>query len=262
MMNLRAHGVAPFRVAVVHGGPGAAGEMAPVARRLADKHGVLEPLQTELSVQGQVEELRNILLSQATLPVVLVGFSWGAWLSILLASKSPELVRKLVLVSSGGFIEASAKGLSDRRLSRLRDEERAEFQAFLAALNDPEIQNKDALFSTLGRLAAKADAYDPIDDAEEPDPISVSAEIFRRVWSEAAEMRRTGVLLHYVQSLTCPVVALHGDSDPHLAAGVFEPLSASVADFRFVLLTNCGHTPWRERRARERFYEILLAEIA
>jgi pimeloyl-ACP methyl ester carboxylesterase len=261
MANLRAYGVAPFRVAVIHGGPGAAGEMAPVARRLADKHGVLEPIQTELSVQGQVEELRNVLLSEATLPVILVGYSWGAWLSILLASTRPELVRKIVLVSSAGFTESSAKGLKDRRLSRLRDEERAEFQAAVAGLNDPEIQHKDALLSTLGRLASKADAYDPTDDAEDPDPIPVSAEIFRRVWGEAAEMRRTGALLHYAQSLTCPVVALHGDSDPHLAAGVFEPLSASLADFRPVLLTKCGHTPWRERHARERFYEVLLAEI-
>jgi pimeloyl-ACP methyl ester carboxylesterase len=262
MMNLRAYGVAPFRIAVIHGGPGAAGEMAPVARRLADKHGVLEPLQTELSVQGQVEELRNVLLSQASVPIVLVGFSWGAWLSILLASESPELVRKIVLVSSAVFTEASVKGLSDRRLSRLRDEERAEFQAAVGGLNDPEIRNKDALLSWWGRLTSRADACDLIDDVEEADPITVSAEIFQRVWREAAEMRRTGALLHYAQSVTCPVVALHGDSDPNLAAGVFEPLSSSLADFCCVLLANCGHTPWKQRHAREQFYEVLLAEIA
>ncbi len=262
MTNLRVYGAAPFRVAVIHGGPGAAGEMAPVARRLAGAHGVLEPIQTKPSVQGQVEELHNILLSEATLPVVLVGFSWGAWLTILLASKSPELVRKIVLVSSGGFNEASAKGLNDRRLIRLRDEEKAEFQAAVAGLNDPEIRNKDALLSALGHLTSRADAYDSIDDADEPDPLPVSAEIFRRVWSEAAEMRRTGALLRAVRSLACPVVALHGDSDPHLAADVFGPLSANLADFRFVLLAKCGHTPWRERQASDKFYEVLLAEIA
>jgi len=30
--NLRQYGNAPFSVAVIHGGPGASGEMAPVAR--------------------------------------------------------------------------------------------------------------------------------------------------------------------------------------------------------------------------------------
>ena len=45
---------------VVHGGPGACGEMAPVARRLASARGVLEPIQTALSLEGQVEELRTV----------------------------------------------------------------------------------------------------------------------------------------------------------------------------------------------------------
>ena len=53
------HGRAPHRVVVVHGGPGGAGEMAPVARRLGQDFGVLEPLQVADSVEGQVAELRN-----------------------------------------------------------------------------------------------------------------------------------------------------------------------------------------------------------
>jgi hypothetical protein len=76
--------VAPFRVAVVHGGPGAAGELWPVARRLAATCGVLEPMQTATSVDGQAEELRIAIESHADLPVVLIGHSWGAWLICIL----------------------------------------------------------------------------------------------------------------------------------------------------------------------------------
>ncbi len=57
MKNLRKYGKAPFAIVVVHGGPGARGEMAPVARELSTHGGVLEPLQTATSVEGQVEEL-------------------------------------------------------------------------------------------------------------------------------------------------------------------------------------------------------------
>ncbi|MGA3094252.1 MAG: alpha/beta hydrolase, partial [Dehalococcoidales bacterium] len=39
MMNLRKHGNAPFGVAVIHGGPGAPGEMAPVAKEMAKTRG-------------------------------------------------------------------------------------------------------------------------------------------------------------------------------------------------------------------------------
>ena len=57
MKNLRIYGNKPFSVAVIHGGPGAPGEMAPVARELASVKGVLEPLQTADSLEGQVDEL-------------------------------------------------------------------------------------------------------------------------------------------------------------------------------------------------------------
>ncbi len=50
MKNLRKYGEAPFKVAVIHGGPGAPGEMAPVARELSSVSGVLEPLQTATTI--------------------------------------------------------------------------------------------------------------------------------------------------------------------------------------------------------------------
>lgn len=61
MKNLRKYGKPPFNIAVIHGGPGAPGEMAPVARELSSYCGVLEPLQTEASLEGQVRELYGIL---------------------------------------------------------------------------------------------------------------------------------------------------------------------------------------------------------
>ncbi len=54
MKNLRKYGKAPFKVAVIHGGPGAPGEMAPVARELSSVSGVLEPLQTATTIEGQI----------------------------------------------------------------------------------------------------------------------------------------------------------------------------------------------------------------
>lgn len=61
MKNVRTYGTAPFQVAVIHGGPGAPGEMAPVARELSLLCGVLEPLQTKTTVAEQVEELATVL---------------------------------------------------------------------------------------------------------------------------------------------------------------------------------------------------------
>ena len=57
------------------------------------------------------------------------------------------------------------------------------------------------------------------------------------------------------------MVAIHGDYDSHPAEGVEKPLSAILNDFRFIILGNCGHKPWIERQARDRFFAILEEEL-
>src|SRR5947209_16720527 len=105
MNNLRKYGAEPFRVAVLHGGPGAPGDMAPVARELAKRRGVLEPLQTRDTIHGQVEELKEVIERYGAPPMRIIGWSWGAWLGYLFAARHHSLVDKLILVSSGPFEE-------------------------------------------------------------------------------------------------------------------------------------------------------------
>ena len=130
----RIYGQAPFDIAVIHGGPGAGGEMAPVARELvrelASTCGILEPIQT-------VQELRAILETHGDLPVRLIGYSWGAWLSFIVAARYPALVKKLVLVGSGPFEAQYVAQLHECRMQRLDEAERAEFEATIQALGDP-----------------------------------------------------------------------------------------------------------------------------
>ena len=260
--NLRLHGEPPFKLAVVHGGPGAGGEMAPVARVLASGRGVLEPIQTAKTLDGQVEELRAALETHGDPPVTLLGFSWGAWLSFIVAARYPTLVRKLILVGSGPFEEAYVARLEQARMSRLSAEEQAEFQAILDALADPEAEGKDALLARLGALAAKADQYDPIAGApHEPDRVGPRGDVFQGVWRDAAALRRSGELLELGRDVRCPVVAIHGDYDPHPAQGVEKPLSAVLRDFRFILLDRCGHTPWIERDVMREFYAVVEKEL-
>ncbi|HEX2326884.1 MAG TPA: hypothetical protein VHQ00_15910 [Chloroflexota bacterium] len=40
-----------------------------------------------------------------------------------------------------------------------------------------------------------------------------------------------------------------------------EPLERVLRDFRLVLLDRCGHEPWRERHARDRFHALLRHEL-
>jgi pimeloyl-ACP methyl ester carboxylesterase len=259
MTNLRIYGNPPFNIAVIHGGPGAAGEMAPVARELSSGWGVLEPLQTKSSIQGQIEELRTVLEENANLPVFLIGFSWGAWLSYLVAAYYPSLIKKLILIGSGPFEEKYAVRILKTRLNRLSEEERREVISLQEVLDDPAVESNSAAFARFGALFSKADAYDPIID--ESEPIDCQVDIFQNVWKEASELRRSGLLLELGKQIECPVVAIHGDYDPHPAEGVQKPLSVILKSFRFILLANCGHKPWIERQARDKFYKILKEEL-
>jgi pimeloyl-ACP methyl ester carboxylesterase len=256
--NVRQYGSPPFNVAVIHGGPGAAGEMAPVARELASERGVLEPIQTATSLVGQVEELKAVLEAQGDPPLILIGFSWGAWLSFIVAARHPDLVEKLVLVGCGPFQEAYVATLHDTRMQRFGEEDRWAFDATVEALNDPDSEDKDRLLAQLGALTRKSDAYDPIPNLDErSDEVGPAGHVFQKVWQEAAELRRNEGLLQLARGVECPVVAVHGDYDPHPSEGVRIPLTSTLHDFRFVLLENCGHKPWIERQARDAFYRVL-----
>jgi pimeloyl-ACP methyl ester carboxylesterase len=262
LKDLRTYGKAPFSVAVVHGGPGAGGEMAPVARKLAPGRGVLEPIQTATSLEGQVEELRTVLEDHGDLPVTLIGYSWGAWLSFIVAARHPTLIGKLILVGSGPYEEKYVASLKEARLKRLGEEERTEFESIIGALDDPATEGKDTLLARLGALASKTDLYDPIGDGPTESPsVGGQGDVFQNVWQDAAKMRRSGELLELGKRVKCPVVAIHGDYDPHPAAGVQEPLSAILESFRFILLKHCGHTPWIERQARREFYRALEEQL-
>lgn len=259
MNNLRLYGSRPFNVAVVHGGPGAPGEMAPVARELSKEYGVLEPLQTESTVERQQEELRNILEENGASSVILIGHSWGGMLVFILAARYPQLVKKLILVDSGVFEDKYAIDIMAIRLSRLTDEETITAQSLSRVLAGPSGKDKNSVFAELGKLIEKADSYDVL--PKNGEVIEYQYDVFESVWAEAQDMRRNGQLLALGRNIRCPVVAIHGDYDPHPAAGVQIPLAEVLDDFRFILLRNCGHRPWMEKQAKDMFFETLFIEL-
>jgi pimeloyl-ACP methyl ester carboxylesterase len=74
-------------------------------------------------------------------------------------------------------------------------------------------------------------------------------------------MRSSGALLKHAGRINCPVLAIHGDYDPHPYTGVKLPLEKVIKNFRFQLLEKCGHEPWNEVHAKQTFFNILEEEI-
>ncbi len=259
MENPRIYGERPYTVAVLHGGPGAPGEMAPVARELSRARGVLEPLQTAADITGQVDELARLLEDRADLPVTLIGWSWGAWLGVLLAAAYPSMTGKLILVGSPPFEERFAAGILQTRLDRLAEDQRASLGALMRSLENRDLPAGGDSLRTLHDILMTADSCNLLPSGNEV--LEFQPSINHSVWAEAARMRRSGQLLQLASRVTCTVVAIHGEEDPHPAEGVREPLTQVLRDFRFISLADCGHYPWFERAAREEFFDLLELEL-
>lgn len=259
MNNLRKYGRPPYTVAVIHGGPGAAGYMAPVARELSKNFGVLEPLQTVDSLNGQVEELKSILMENAELPVTLIGSSWGAMLGYIFTARHPLLVEKLILIGSALYEPQYAEKVMETRYHRLNKTQQQKARKLRTALNNPANDHQDDTFSKLGELLSLADMKDPV--TKESEILEHRYDIFQNVWDEAERLRSEGKFLEMGKKIKCPVVAIHGDYDALPYQGVKEPLSKVLKNFKFILLKNCGHYPWRERVVKDEFYELLKEEL-
>lgn len=259
--TVRKYGEPPYKIAVLHGGPGAPGYMAAVARELSKNRGVLEPLQTRDSVAGQIDELIEQLTEHTGLPVTLIGSSWGAVLALLTAARKGVELEKLILIGSAVFDAESSARIEGIRLSRLSDEKRQRLEEIKSELNNPDNKEKARTAEEWGDIFFHTDVYDPV--ITDLEVIEVQYELNSKVWNEFKVLRdRPGYLESEFSKIDIPAVVIHGDYDPHPIEGIRPFLEKCIKDIKFYMLPKCGHYPWIERHARKRFFEILENELS
>lgn len=259
-ISFRRYGSPPYRAAVVHGGPGAPGYMAPVARELAKIVGVLEPLQSADSLAGQIEELRTQLVDHGSPPMTVIGSSWGAILALLLAAKHAELVRKAILIGSAVFDAENSARVKKQRLERLTPANRARHDTILRELTQASSKKRDQLFEEWANIFFDADVYDPL--TRDLEVLEAQPDVNDKVWSDFKVLRdRPNFLADELSKINIPVIVTHGEYDPHPIEGIRPLLEGCLRHVRFEILPQCGHYPWIERRARERFFEILIDQV-
>jgi hypothetical protein len=65
----------PYKVVVVHSGPGASGTVAAITRELSKDSGVIEPLQTRDPISELLIELDEVITAYCDKPTTLIGHS-------------------------------------------------------------------------------------------------------------------------------------------------------------------------------------------
>ena len=186
--------------------------------------------------------------------MVVIGWSWGAWLGCLLAAQHDDLVRSLILVGSGPLKASYAKAIQTTKKARRSDQDQTEFLALRPMAQSP---------LDVARFIELSDVTDTYARDTSPPPKVVFDEaIHSAVWPEAEEMRKNGSLLEAISTIRCPVLAIHGDYDPRPSAGVRLPLQAALPSAAFVEIRRCGHKPWQEIFAKDEFYRLIQKAIA
>ena len=229
-MKVRRHGAAGPRVVCLHGGPGAPGTMASLARALQDRWEVLEPLQrlsgdTPLSVAVHVEDLHGVM----DRPAALVGSSWGAMLALCYAAEHPGLVERLVLIGGGTWDKAARAQLVATRDGRMTDATRARFEELAA---EPERN-----FEALGDLIFPLYCYDAVTDDLEVEAYDYRGHM--ETWEDLVRLQEEGIYPARFSRIQTPVVMLHGDHDPHPGPAIRDSLAPHLRDLTYRSFARC-----------------------
>src|SRR5262249_25398224 len=143
-MRVREYGESGPVVLVLHGGPAAPGEMAPIARELSDGFRVLEPFQRgsgaePLTVARHVADLHELMVLRGEgSPPAVVGFSLGALLSHAHTAAHPEDTSCLVLVGCGTFDMAAREHMRSILETRTDEALRGRLDRLSEEIRDPD----------------------------------------------------------------------------------------------------------------------------
>lgn len=254
---VRLYGNAPYKIVLVHGGPGAIGSLKGFAKELNElsQIGVVEALQSKYSIDELVEELCNQIKENCAEKVSLIGHSWGAWLVVFFAGKYPELVENVILVGSGPLEDKYVSEIGARRMENLSEEDGAIFQRLC------NNQATDEDMAKIPKVFEKSDNY-CLENWDLHRADKTDSQMHNMVWEEAAKRRTNGTLLTSFKKIQSKLFLLQGEIDPHPAKGVIVPLQENGVKCESYVLEKCGHSPFMEKYAKEEFYKRLLHILA
>ncbi|MFQ5506154.1 MAG: alpha/beta fold hydrolase [Planctomycetota bacterium] len=255
-MRARGYGTAGPSVLVLHGGPGAPGYVAPVARGLARSFRVLEPWQRgsgsgPLTVARHVDDLEDLIVSrcEGERPAI-VGHSFGAMLALAHAAAHATSAGPLVLIGCGTFDRRARDRLRAIREARMDEGLRRRLERLPLEFPDP-----DARLRRLGKLMLQIDSFEL---ASLGDRVEVyDARANEETWEDMLRLQEEGVYPAAFAAIDAPVLMLHGAFDPHPGQMIRTSLASYLPQLEYHEWERCGHYPWLEKAVRDEFRVVL-----
>jgi pimeloyl-ACP methyl ester carboxylesterase len=260
MLFIRRYGSSGPLVFVLHGGPGAPGHLASVAHALADSYQIVEPFQRSsgdvpLTVERHVEDLYELInVYTPDSPPALLGSSWGAMLALAFAAAHPNSTGPLILVGCGTFDLGARALLQETIGQRMNDRIRERLEQASQLAQEDE------------RLKAYADAMMPIYSFNPlpslPGEEKVDARAQQETWADLVRLQAEGFYPAAFASIKVPALMVHGDFDPHPGRLIRASLQPYIPHLEYLELERCGHYPWQEKDAAEKFFSLIREWLA
>ncbi len=191
-LHAREYGTSGPDVVLLHGGPGAPGYLAPVARELAGSFRVIEPFQRgsghePLTVARHVADLHELVEACfAEGRIGIVGHSWGAMLALAYAAAHPDSVACLALIGCGTFDATARERLEANRKERMGEDLLRRLERLEGEFSDP-----DQRLQAMGRLMQRVDSYELIPAKDETDRCDSRAN--EETWQDMLRLQTDGV---------------------------------------------------------------------
>ena len=258
---VREHGRGTQVIITLHGGPAAAGDIAPLARELGKHWRVLEPYQRgsssqPLSVATHAEDLDDLIeqRTRGSRPI-LVGHSWGAMLALAYAAAQPGSISALVLIACGTFDSGAREVMRSEIESRMNEELRQAIAKLPIRFPDP-----DARLKALGELLLPLYSSDLATTDLEVQ--SCDSRAYEETWADMLRLQQEGIYPESFAGIGVPILMLHGARDPHPGTMIRRSLEPYLPQIEYLEWEHCGHYPWLEKAVREEFFAVLRTWLA
>jgi proline iminopeptidase len=197
--------------------------------------------------QEHVEDLGTLLDAWGLRFATILGYSWGSLLTLLFASRHPERIERLALVSTAPASAEGRKAFADAFAERSNAPAIAQAREALRSSGVRE-KNPEAYKQRLFELSVAGYFADPA-NAKHLTPFRVTGRTQNAVWSSLGDYD----LRDDLKRLDVPTLMIHGRHDPIPLWTAEETADALGAEL--VIFDHSGHVPYVEEF--ERFRDTL-----
>jgi proline iminopeptidase len=244
------------RLLVLHGGPGADHcYLLPQMLHLGENHDLLFydqrgggkskwDARVPVTWQTHVEDLATVIAEFGLNPLSIVGYSWGAMLSLLYLI---EQRKKSALPKPQRMVLINPAPLTRQYRQQFeaefnRRQQSAAIQKLRDELATSGLRQRDpAAYRQRAFELGVAGYFSNPDNARDLTPFRVVGRVQQSVWESLGDFD----LIRDLEGIKVPSIVLHGRDDPIPTASSVE--AAQALGTKLVLLDECGHVPYVEK---------------